>query len=95
MDRDPVDGVDTRDGGDALQRRERGQAEDDEDDVTVELDGSFLRQVDILAARRGLQAADDYLAQWQWSDEEEREGSARAVAEAVKAELEAKGWPEA
>lgn len=71
------------------------RAEDDEDDVTLELDGRFLRQVDILAAKRGLQGADDYLAQWKWSDEEERSGSARAVAEAVKAELEAKGWQEA
>ncbi|MGA7524305.1 MAG: virulence factor [Acidobacteriaceae bacterium] len=70
------------------------RVEDDEDEVTLELDGRFLRQVDILAAKRGLQAADDYLAQWQWSDDEEREGSARAVAEALKSELEAKGWPE-
>lgn len=71
------------------------RVEDDEEDVTLELDGRFLRQVDILAAKRGLQAADDYLAQWKWSEEEERPGSARAVAEALKAELEAKGWPEA
>jgi hypothetical protein len=70
------------------------RAEDDEDDVTLELDGRFLRQIDILAAKRGLQAAHDYLAQWQWSDEAERPGSARTVAEALKAELEAKGWPE-
>lgn len=71
------------------------RAEDDEDDVTLELDGRFMRQVDILAAKRGLQAADDYLAQWKWSEEEERPGSAREVAEALKAELETKGWPEA
>ena len=70
------------------------RAEDDEDDVTLELDARFLRQIDILAAKRGLQAADDYLAQWQWSDEDERPGSARAVAEALKSELEAKGCPE-
>jgi hypothetical protein len=68
------------------------RAEDDEDDVTVELDGRFLRQIDIVAGQRGLQAADDYLAQWKWSDEAEREGSAREVAEALKAELEAKGF---
>ncbi len=43
-------------------------------------------------SKRGLQGADEYLAQWKWSEEEEREGSAREVAEAVKAELEAKGW---
>jgi len=70
------------------------KVEDDDEDVTLMLDGRFMQQVDILAAKRGLQAADDYLAQWKWSEEKEREGSARVVAEAVKAELEAKGWQE-
>jgi hypothetical protein len=70
------------------------KAEDDDEDVTVMLDGKFMLQVDILAAKRGLQASDDYLAQWKWSEEEEREGSARDVAERVKAELEAKSWQE-
>jgi hypothetical protein len=70
------------------------KAEDDEEDVTVMLDGKFMLQVDILAAKRGLQASDDYLAQWKWSEEEEREGSAREVADQVKVELEAKGWRE-
>ena len=68
------------------------KAEDDSDDATVMLDGRFMEQVDILAAKRGLQSSDDYLAQWKWSEEEERKGTAREVAEAVKAELEAKGW---
>jgi hypothetical protein len=68
------------------------KAEDESEDVTVMLDDKFMAQVDIFAAKRGLQASDDYLAQWKWSEEEEREGSAREVAEAVKAELEAKGW---
>jgi hypothetical protein len=67
------------------------KAEDESDDVTVMLDGRFMAQVDILAARRGLQSADDYLAQWKWSEEEERDGSAQEVADALKAELEAKG----
>ncbi|HEY1499932.1 MAG TPA: virulence factor [Acidobacteriaceae bacterium] len=70
------------------------RAEDDDEDVIVMLDGKFMLKVDILAAKRGLQAADDYLAQWEWSEEEEREGSAREVAEAVRAELEAKGLRE-
>ena len=70
----------------------QSQAEDEADDVTVMLDARFMAQVDILAAKRGLQASDDYLAQWKWSEEEDRDGSARDVAEAVKAELEAKGW---
>ena len=68
------------------------KAEDEMDDVTLMLDDRFMKQVDILAAQRGLQSADDYLAQWKWTVEEEREGSAQEVAEAVKAELEAKGW---
>ena len=68
------------------------KAEDDADDVTVMLDDRFMQQVDILAARRKLQASDDYLAQWKWSEEEERDGTAQEVAEALKAELEAKGW---
>lgn len=68
------------------------KAEDESDDVTVMLDGRFMEHIDRLAAQRGLQAADDYLAQWKWSDEQEREGAAQDVAEALKAELEAKGW---
>jgi hypothetical protein len=68
------------------------KAEDDSDDVTVMLDGRFMEHIDRLAAQRGLMSADDYLAQWKWSEEEEREGSAREVAEALKAEIEAKGW---
>ena len=68
------------------------KAEDDVEDVTVMLDGKFMAQVDILAAKRGLQSADDYLAQWRWSEEQERDGPAREVVEALKAELEAKGW---
>jgi hypothetical protein len=68
------------------------KAEDEAEDVTVALDDKFMQQVDILAAKRGLQGSDDYLAQWKWTEEEEREGSAHIVAEALKAELEAKGW---
>jgi hypothetical protein len=49
----------------------------------------FMERVDRMAMKRGLQGSDDFLAQWHWSDEEERDGSARAVAEAVVAELEA------
>ena len=65
------------------------KAEDDADDVTLPMDASFMERIDLMAARRGLQEQDDYLAQWKWSDEKEREGTAQEVAEAVKAELEA------
>ena len=66
------------------------KTEDDADDVTLQMPPKFMEHIDRLAAQRGLQEADDYLAQWQWSDEEEREGTAREVAEAVVAELESK-----
>jgi hypothetical protein len=66
------------------------KAEDDTDDVTVQLPDRFQHRIDLMAARRGLQDSDAYLAQWKWSDEEERAGSAEEVAAAVKAELEAR-----
>jgi hypothetical protein len=66
------------------------KAEDDEDEVSLPLDPKFLVRIDQLAMQRGLQDADDYLAQWKWGEDQEREGSAREVAEAVKAELEEK-----
>jgi hypothetical protein len=66
------------------------KAEDESDDVTLQMAPRFQARIDQAAVERGLSSADDYLAQWQWGEEEEREGSAREVAEAVKAELEAK-----
>lgn len=65
------------------------RAEGDDGDVSVELPQKFMVRIDALAAQRGLSSADDYLAQWRWSDEEEREGTAQDVAHAVLAELEA------
>jgi hypothetical protein len=65
-------------------------ASDEQDDVTVELPPQFMERIDQLAAKRGLQGSDDYLAQWRWSEDEERAGSAREVAEAVRAEIESK-----
>ena len=65
------------------------KAEDEMDDVTVQLPDRFQERIDLMAARRGLQDADAYLAEWKWSEEEDREGSAEEVAAAVSAELEA------
>ncbi len=64
------------------------KAEDEFDQVSLPLDAKFQERIDQLAIRRGLKNADDYLAQWRWSEEMEREGSAQEVAEATKAELE-------
>ena len=69
------------------------KAEDDSDDVTLPLDPRFMERIDQLAAQRGLQGTDYYLAQWKWSDDQERDGTAEDFARAVKSELEADaGW---
>ena len=65
------------------------KAEDEREEVTLALGARFMERIDHLAARRGLQGADDYLAQWQWSEEKQRAGAAQEVAQAVQAELEA------
>ena len=68
------------------------KVEDDSEEVNLQLAPRFMERIDQLAGQRGLQGADDYLAQWRWSDEEERDGSAHEVADALKAELESQ-WP--
>jgi hypothetical protein len=65
------------------------KAWDDFDEVKLELPPRFAERIDASAQAQKLTSADSYLAQWKWSDEQEREGSAQEVAEAVKAELEA------
>lgn len=64
------------------------KAEDDLDEVTLPLDPRYMERIDQLAARRGLQGGDDYLAQWHWSEPQHRDGTAADVAAAVKRELE-------
>jgi Virulence factor len=66
------------------------KAEDAREEVTVNLSPRFMERIDQLAAKRGLFGSDDYLAQWQWGDEQQREGTAPDVAEALRLELEAK-----
>jgi hypothetical protein len=66
------------------------RAEDDEgNEVSLELSPKFMEHIDATAQKRGFTNSDDYLAQWKWSDEQQRDGSAEQVAEVVKAELEA------
>ena len=65
------------------------KADDGADEVSLLLPQRFIERIDQLAMQRGLLNTDDYLAQWHWSDEEEREGTAREVAEALLAELQA------
>jgi 5-methyltetrahydrofolate--homocysteine methyltransferase len=65
------------------------KAEDETDEVTVHLDPKFMEHIDLMASKRGLTSADDYSAQWRWSDEQTRDGAAATVAAALKQELEA------
>jgi hypothetical protein len=64
------------------------KVDDGADEITVPMPPRFMERIDLLAAKRKLQEADDYLAQWKWGEEEEREGSAGEVAAALIAELE-------
>ena len=64
------------------------KVQDDFDEIKVELSQKFIAKIDQAARQQGLTSEDDYLAQWRWSDEEEREGTAEEVAEALKKELE-------
>src|SRR5688500_5232172 len=66
------------------------KAEDDAgNEVSIELAPRFAEHIDRVAAQRGFQSGDAYMAEWKWSDEQERPGSAKEVAEAIKRELEA------
>ena len=67
------------------------KAWDDMDEIRVELPPRFMTRIDEAAQSQGLTGTDDYLGQWNWSEEQERAGSAAEVAEAIKKELEADG----
>jgi DUF1680 family protein len=64
------------------------KAWDDFDEIKVELEERFAARIDQAAQSQGLTHADGYLAQWTWSQTEERRGSPEEVANAVKEELE-------
>ena len=61
---------------------------DDFDEVKVELSEKFIAKIDLVAKEKGLTGTEDYLSQWNWSEEFEREGEVEEVAKAVKDELE-------
>jgi hypothetical protein len=66
------------------------KAEDDDGgEASVLMPPRFTQLIDDAAMARGLRGADDYLAQWRWGEELERDGSAQEVAETVRAELDA------
>ncbi len=58
------------------------------DEVRIELSQKFAVRIDLASLEQRLTQTDDYLAQWMWSDEQERNGSPEEVAKAVVNELE-------
>lgn len=57
--------------------------------VSQALSDRFQVEIDRIAMKEGLVGTDEYLDQWQWSEMQERPGTAREVLEEVAAELEA------
>jgi hypothetical protein len=47
----------------------------------------FMQEISRITMREGLAGTDDYLEEFAWSDEVERDGTADEVVEAVSAEL--------
>ena len=63
---------------------------DDFDEIKIELPQRFMVKIDQAAKEKGLTGNEDYLAQWNWSDEVEIDGEPSEVAEKIKSELEEK-----
>ena len=66
------------------------EAQDGADHVTVELSERFQMLIDSVAMQRGLHGSDEYLDSWTRGEPQDRLGSAREVAGAVAADLEAR-----
>ena len=65
------------------------KATDGTTEANVALASSFTERIDRAAMKRGMWGTDEYLDGWQWSEPQNRDGTAQEVAEAVKLELEA------
>jgi methanogenic corrinoid protein MtbC1 len=66
------------------------KAWDDFDEIKINLSPRFAEMIDASAQKQGFIQADSYMAHLRWSDESERAGTPREVAESIKKELEAK-----
>jgi cobalamin-dependent methionine synthase I len=66
------------------------KAWDDFSEIKIELPQRFAVKIDALAQSKGLTSGDDFLSQWKWSDEQERNGTPEEIAQALKQELEVK-----
>jgi len=64
------------------------EAQDGTDSVTLELSERFQMLIDSVAMQRGLHGSDKYLESWTRDEPQDRQGTAREVADAVAADLE-------
>ena len=69
------------------------EAVEGDESAQVPLSPRFQELIDVVAMREGASESDAYLDGWTQGPDEARPGSARSVAEAVAAELEA-GFPQ-
>jgi len=66
------------------------KAWDDFDEIKINLSPRFAEMIDASAQKQGFIQADSYMSHLRWSEESERAGTPREVAESVKKELEKK-----
>ena len=66
---------------------------DDARPLSAALPNWFQQEIDRVAMSEGLAGSDEYLDQWEWSEDLERSGDAQAVLDTVLAELEAEWEP--
>jgi len=64
------------------------EAQDGNDSVTLELSERFQALIDSVAMQRGLHGSAEYLESWTREEPQERQGTAREIADAVAADLE-------
>jgi hypothetical protein len=61
---------------------------DDGTPASRQLPDRFQQEIDRQAMKQGLAGSDDYLAEWHWSERQQRPGTPDVVLDAVVAELE-------
>ena len=66
------------------------KVEDGDEELNEMLDDKFQDLIDQVATDQGLFGSDEYIDQWDWSEEEDRAGTAKEVFQALLKEFEEK-----
>lgn len=66
------------------------KVKDDNDELKVQLDPRMMEIIDDQAMASGEAGSDAYLDAWNWTEPDERDGTAQEVATSLQKELEAK-----